>query len=112
LAPDHIKPKLPAHSQKGNYTLLGPRVPAVVVSPHAKPHNVVNHVHDHTSILATIEHKWNLPAMTYRDANARTLMDFLELKKRPHFAEPPTLPAAAKPSKFVQACAAIDPTGK
>ena len=30
-------------------------------------------VHDHTSVLATIEAKWNLPALTYRDANANTV---------------------------------------
>jgi phospholipase C len=112
LAPDNIKPVLPSGSAKGNYTLLGPRVPAVVVSPYSKPHDVTNVVHDHTSILSTIEHKWNLPAMTYRDANARTLMDFLDLKKRPHFAEPPDLPKAANPLKYQKACAAIDPTGK
>ena len=48
-------------------------------------------VHDHTSILATIEAKWNLPALTHRDANATTLADFLDTK--PTFPEPPTLAA-------------------
>ena len=33
-------------------------------------HDVTNVVHDHTSVLATIEQQWNLPALTYRDANA------------------------------------------
>jgi phospholipase C len=46
-------------------------------------------VHDHTSVLATIEAKWNLPALTYRDANARTVEDFLDLSKA-SFLEPPT----------------------
>jgi len=72
---------------------------------------VTNVTHDHTSILATIESKWNLPAITYRDANARTMMDFLDLNKRPHFAEPPTLPKAARPLAAEKACAALDPTG-
>jgi phospholipase C len=35
-------------------------------------------VHDHTSILATIEAKWNLPALTYRDANAIPVFDFFD----------------------------------
>ena len=39
---------------------------------------VTDVVHDHTSVLATIEAKWNLPALTYRDANAATVMDFLD----------------------------------
>ena len=53
-------------------------MPAVVASPYSKPHGVTNVVHDHTSVLATIEAKWNLPAMTYRDANATTVADFLD----------------------------------
>jgi phospholipase C len=111
IAPDSIKPVLPAGSAKGNYTLLGPRVPAVVVSAYSKPNDVTNVVHDHTSVLATIERKWNLPALTYRDANATTMLDFLDLKKRPHFAEPPTLPRAARPIAAEKACAAGNPTG-
>ena len=59
--------------------MYGPRVPAIVVSPYAKPQGVTDVVHDHTSVLATIEAKWNLPALTNRDANAETVMDFLGL---------------------------------
>ena len=51
----------------------------MVASPYSKPHAVTNVVHDHTSVLATIEAKWNLPALIYRDANAATVMDFLNL---------------------------------
>jgi phospholipase C len=36
-------------------------------------------LHDHTSVLAMIERKWNLPALIYRDANANDLTDFLDL---------------------------------
>jgi len=50
-------------------------------------------VYDHTSILKLIETKWNLPAMTYRDANANDMLDCLDLTS-PAFAQPPTLPAA------------------
>jgi phospholipase C len=71
-------------------TSTGPRVPAVVVSPYAKPNAVTDVVHDHTSVLATIEAKWNLEALTYRDANAATLVDFLDTR-RAAFANPPTL---------------------
>jgi len=45
----------------GGYDVYGPRVPAVVMSAYSKPHAVTNVVHDHTSLLATIEAKWNLP---------------------------------------------------
>jgi phospholipase C len=33
--------------------------------------------HDHISVLAMVERKWNLPALTHRDANANDLTDFL-----------------------------------
>ena len=41
--------------------------------------------------LSFIEHKWNLPALTRRDANAWPLMDMFDTR-RPHFLAPPTLP--------------------
>ena len=45
---------------------------------------------DHTSILKLVETKWNLPALTYRDANAHDMLDFFDLTaKRPPFADPP-----------------------
>ena len=55
--------------------------------------------HDHTSVLATIEHKWNLPALTNRDANANTVMDFLD-PATAAFAQPPTIagPSDSGPS--------------
>jgi phospholipase C len=78
VAPDEIPPKLQPDGPPGNYDMYGPRVPAVVVSPYSKPGGVSNVVCDHTSILATIEHKWNLPALTKRDADATTILDFLD----------------------------------
>ena len=65
--------------------------PASSPRPTAKPNAVTNVVHDHTSVLATIEAKWNLPALTNRDANARTVADFLDLKHPPALLEPPTI---------------------
>jgi phospholipase C len=65
----------------------------VVVSPFARKHYVSHVVHDHTSILKLVETKWNLPALTFRDANADNLLDSLDLDARPAFLEPPDLPA-------------------
>ena len=78
IPPDDIAPKLAPGDPAGGYDLYGPRVPAIVASPYSKPGAVTDVVHDHTSVLATIEHKWNLPALTNRDANAATVMDFLD----------------------------------
>jgi phospholipase C len=100
LAPDAIPPKLGPGDVPGGYDIFGPRVPAIVASPYSKANAVTNVVHDHTSVLATIEAKWNLPALTYRDANAKTVMDFLNLEapafmNAPQLAEPPAPSQAA-----------------
>ena len=54
-------------------------------------------VHDHTSILRFIETKWNLGALTYRDANASNLMDCFDFSA-PTFATPPVLPNPGLPA--------------
>ena len=77
-APDNIAPLLNKTDQPGDYTRLGFRVPFVVVSPFVKHHFVSHEVADHTSILKYIETKFNLPALTLRDANASALSDFFD----------------------------------
>jgi hypothetical protein len=90
IEPDDIQPELsPQDPPGGRYNLYGPRVPAIVVSPYSKAGGVTHVVHDHTSVLATIETKWNLPALTNRDANANTVMDFLDLDQSPLLHPPP-----------------------
>jgi phospholipase C len=83
-------------------------VPAVVVSPWARRDHVSHVVYDHTSILKLVETKWNLPAMSNRDANAANLLDTLDLgAARPPFLAPPRLDAAQPVSaQEVAACAA------
>jgi phospholipase C len=93
LAPgDGVDPILPAGvSDYGDkYTQLGIRVPAVVVSPWAKPGFASHTVYDHTSVLATLERRWNLPALTYRDANANPLDGCLVRGGPAPFAVPPS----------------------
>ncbi len=85
-APDSIQPKEAA----GNYVRYGPRVPAVVVSPYSRAGGVSSTLYDHTSILATIEQRWNLPALTKRDANANTVADMLDFTQEPR-RNPPEL---------------------
>jgi len=94
IAPDDIPPKLQP-GESGDYSIYGVRVPAVVVSPYSKQGGVSNVLCDHTSVLATIEHKWNLPALTNRDANAATIMDFLD-PSRPPVLDPPPLQAPSE----------------
>jgi phospholipase C len=75
------------------YDNYGFRVPAVIVSPYAKPGYVTSEVFDHTSVLKLIEHKWNLPPLTRRDAAATAPLDALDLDHEPAFVTPPRLPA-------------------
>ncbi len=80
----------------GRYDRYGFRVPAVIVSPYSKPGHVSSTVYDHTSALKLIEEKWNLPALTRRDAAATAPWDMIDLDARPAFLAPPDLPAPAR----------------
>ena len=91
LVPDSIKPDVPSGEKV--YTGFGQygfRVPTAVISPYARRDYVSHKVMDHTSICSLVEHKWNLPAMTYRDANAWPMLDMLDLR-HPAFKTPPKL---------------------
>jgi phospholipase C len=98
IAPDAIAPQLQPGDPPGAYDIYGPRVPAVVVSPYSAPGGVTSLVHDHTSVLATIEAKWNLPALTDRDANANDVMDFLDVDLAPRTGITVPMPAKTGPS--------------
>jgi phospholipase C len=100
---DHVPPpaavepddRPPESAGPWRFDRYGFRVPAVIVSPFARPDYVSHVVHDHTSILKLIETKWNLPPLTRRDAQADNLLDSLDLSSPPAFARPPALPAPA-----------------
>jgi phospholipase C len=77
------------------YDRYGLRVPAVLVSPYARPGYVTSTVYDHTSILKLVQQKWNLPSLTRRDAAAASPLEALDLEGEPAFLTPPELP---KPS--------------
>ncbi|HEX3424633.1 MAG TPA: alkaline phosphatase family protein [Acidimicrobiales bacterium] len=96
VPPDDVPPAITVPpDQPGGYDRLGFRVPCIVASPYSKPARVSSVVFDHTSILATLEQKWNLPPLTRRDAVANSLLDFLDLEAPPAFPEPPVLPRPA-----------------
>jgi phospholipase C len=98
IEPDTIQPKLQPGDPPGAYNVYGPRVPAVIVSPYSAAGGVTSVVHDHTSVLATIQAKWNLPALTDRDANANTVMDFLDLSLAPRTGITVQAPSKTGPS--------------
>jgi hypothetical protein len=91
IPPDSIPPiVVPGENSFDGFGRYGFRVPFALVSPWARRNFVSHEVYDHTSILKLVETKWNLPALTYRDANATAMLDMLDLR-RPSFATPPEL---------------------
>src|SRR6185436_4875517 len=91
--PDNIDPMLGAGDVQARFDRYGIRVPFVAVSPFARRHYVSHKFYDHTSILRFIETRFDLPALTFRDANADPGLRLFKFKK-PSFATPPVLPAA------------------
>lgn len=86
--PDDIQPMLGYDDVEAEFDRYGFRVPAIVVSPYAKRHYVSHEVYDHTSILRFVQTKYNLPALSNRDANANPMMDFFDFSY-PNFDVPP-----------------------
>jgi len=107
--PDGLQPMfLPGDPAGVVFDRYGFRVPAGIVSPRARPDYVSRVVHDHTSLLKLIETKWNLPALTHRDAAADDLLDSIDLTGRPHFRQPPKLALPADPA-VLDSCLSTGP---
>jgi phospholipase C len=110
LAPDDIGPDTDGAKPYTGFTQYGFRVPCAIVSPWARADYVSHKVFDHSSICALVEAKWNLPAMTHRDANANNMLDMLDLTA-PAFLAPPKLarPLLATHPKSALACNVTGP---
>ena len=93
LRPRQVTAKEQLTAGPHRYDRYGFRVPAVIVSPYARPDYVCTEVLDHTSVLKLVQEKWNLPPLTARDAAARAPLDALDLSGPPAFLDPPDLPA-------------------
>jgi phospholipase C len=88
---DHVAPPdgaVPPDGTAGefgfDFTRFGPRVPTVLVSPLIEAGSVFRVPAggtplDHTSILATVRHRWALPPLTARDAAAPDVAAVLTL---------------------------------
>ena len=106
--PDDIEPNLQSGDVPGHFDRYGIRVPFVVVSPYARKHYVSHRVYDHTSILRFIETRFDLPALTRRDANADAMLRLFRFS-RPQIPVPPTLPPAVIDAQQEAACGSAPP---
>jgi phospholipase C len=105
IKPDDIPPLLQPGDLPGAFDRYGFRVPLIVVSPWARRNYVSSVVQDHTSITRFVETKWNLGAMTFRDANAANMSDYFNFHHA-HFMHPPAFAPPVDPGPGLQACAA------
>jgi len=96
MPPDNLTPQdLGPHDQQGLFNVSGFRVPVIVVSPWVKPQTVIHLQADYTAILHFIEERFNVPALTQRDATAADMADpqngFFDFSS-PHLLQVPSLP--------------------
>jgi phospholipase C len=77
-----------------NFVYTGYRVPLIVISPYAKKNYVSHNVADTTAILKLIETRFNLPALTERDATQIDMTEFFDFTN-PVWMTPPTPPTQA-----------------
>jgi phospholipase C len=91
--PDATPPSLLPSDEPGAFDNYGIRVPVVAISPYSKRAFVSHRTYDHTSILRFIETRFDLPALTARDANADPMLELFDFQNAA-FATPPRLPAA------------------
>ncbi|HUO74992.1 MAG TPA: hypothetical protein VMU39_29785, partial [Solirubrobacteraceae bacterium] len=73
------------------------------ISPFSKPHFLSHVPHDHTSITRFIEARFDLPALTGRDANSVPPFEFFDFE-HPAFLTPPSLPDAPIDEDQLAAC--------
>jgi hypothetical protein len=62
---------------------LGPRVPAIIISPYARSHTVDHHPLEFDSILRFIEDDFRLPSLTALDRRAASVASSLDFSQRP-----------------------------
>ncbi len=84
--------------QKG-YGGDGMRVPAIIVSPYAKPGYISTTNYDFGSILRYIEDNWNLGTLGGSDKNANSIIDSFDYTQPPIEFQP--IPSSLSKSYFI-----------
>ena len=104
--PDATPPNLQGGDVVAAFDRYGFRVPFVVVSPYARKKYVSHIVRDQTSVLRFIETRFDLPALTRRDANADPMLEFFDFANPP-FLRPPRFKLPKVSPKLAEECEEI-----
>ncbi|MFZ0547809.1 MAG: alkaline phosphatase family protein [Candidatus Promineifilaceae bacterium] len=86
---DHVVPPNVELWHDGTLFRYGYRIPAIVVSPFARPGYVSHLLNSNISLMRFVEAIFDLPPLTERDANANTMLDCFDFYQEP--LEPITL---------------------
>ncbi len=97
--PDGDKP--PSYA----YDRMGFRVPMIAMGPWVKPKYVSHFVTDHASLARFIENRFDLEAMTARDANAWPMLDLFDFDHVAFDKPVPSWPHGAPSAASVEWCA-------
>jgi phospholipase C len=62
---------------------MGPRVPAIVISPWARPGFIDHELMEFASVLKLIETIFDLPSLTKRDRNANDMLEAFDFRQEP-----------------------------
>jgi phospholipase C len=74
---DHVAPP-----SKGTYR-LGPRVPAIVISPWSRSHDIDHRTFDFSSIVKYVEQQYRLPHLAHYDRSVASIGGMLDLNQKP-----------------------------
>jgi phospholipase C len=97
-----------------DFTQLGPRVPAVVISPYITAGTIDHSIYDHTSLIATAMklfagNTWPSGILGNRAQVANTFESLLDLSAAPRMEQPDFAAAASRATVAVAAKAAVAP---
>ncbi len=114
---DHVEPPGAANpdglvhkNPDFDFARLGPRVPAVLVSPYIAKGTVDDTVYDHTSVLASVKKLFDLPHfLTRRDAAANTFDHLIGDELRQDTPTTLPRPQAMTPPPVAHTTAAMTP---
>ena len=94
---DHVSPPRACQPDPANpvmgFERYGMRVPFIAVSPYTRPHHVSHRILSHTSLLRMVQARFDLPALSARDANSQPPFDMFDFTQVA-FAAAPELPEA------------------